>query len=114
MNILKIAITLAVLFVAITTKAQPSYMSIGDLKTNPSKPACTYRSDTTISYTSQDTIKLAATLTMPNNGKKRVPAVVLMSGTGKQDRDCTMAGHKLFAEFADFLSSRGIAVLRSD
>lgn len=60
-----------------------------------------------------DTVSLSATLTQPE-GVKKAPAVVLLSGTGKQDRDGTMAGHKMFADLAAFLSSHGIAVLRSD
>lgn len=60
-----------------------------------------------------DTITLAGTLTLPR-GVKRAPAVVILSGTGQQDRNGTMGGHTMFADLADFLSSRGVAVLRAD
>ena len=70
--------------------------------------------DTTIVYTSCDSIQLAATLALPDGGQRRCPAVVLMSGTGQQDRDCTMAGHRVFKEISDYLVSRGVAVLRTD
>ncbi|MBP5386392.1 MAG: alpha/beta fold hydrolase [Prevotella sp.] len=70
--------------------------------------------DTTIVYTSCDSIQLAATLALPEGGHQRYPAVVLMSGTGQQDRNCTMAGHVVFKEISDYLVSRGIAVLRTD
>lgn len=42
------------------------------------------------------------------------PAVILLSGTGKQDRDFTWAKHKLFKTIADSLNKAGIAVLRFD
>lgn len=58
-------------------------------------------------------IRFAGTLTKPT-GQKASKAVVLVSGTGKQDRDGTMAGHKFFAVIADSLTRRGIAVLRID
>ena len=70
--------------------------------------------DSTIVYTSCDSIQLAATLTLPEEGHRQYPAVVLMSGTGQQDRDCTMAGHRVFKEISDYLVTRGIAVLRTD
>lgn len=60
-----------------------------------------------------DTVTLAGTLTLPK-GVKRAPAVVILSGTGQQDRDGTMGGYKMFADLATFLSSNGVAVLRSD
>ncbi|WP_316848903.1 alpha/beta hydrolase family protein [Pedobacter agri] len=46
--------------------------------------------------------------------KKPVAAVVIVSGTGKQDRDGLMAGHKIFLELADSLAANGYAVLRTD
>ena len=70
--------------------------------------------DSTIIYTSCDSIQLAATLALPDGGQQRYPSVVLMSGTGQQDRDCTMAGHRVFKEISDYLVNRGIAVLRTD
>ena len=60
-----------------------------------------------------DTILLSGTLTRPY-GRKRVPAVVILSGTGKQDRDASFTGHRPFARIADYLTRRGIAVLRID
>ena len=58
-------------------------------------------------------VTLAGTLTVPQ-GKGPFPAVVLISGSGPQDRDETLFGHKPFAVLADHLSRRGIAVLRYD
>lgn len=58
-------------------------------------------------------IELAGTLTVPRGGGP-FPAVVLVSGSGPQDRDETLLGHKPFAVLADHLTRSGIAVLRYD
>jgi len=58
-------------------------------------------------------IKLAGTLTTPK-GEGPYPAVVLISGSGPQDRDQTFMGHKTFLVLADHLTKFGIAVLRFD
>lgn len=57
--------------------------------------------------------ELAATLTIPEGGGP-FPAVLLISGSGEHDRDGSMAGHRPFLVLADFLTRRGVAVLRSD
>ena len=60
-----------------------------------------------------DGLHIAGTLTIPKC-EKPVPAVVLISGSGPQDRDETIANHKPFHVLADHLSRNGIAVLRCD
>ena len=60
-----------------------------------------------------DTVNLAGTLTLPH-GDGPFPAVLLISGSGLQDRDETLVGHKPFWVLADHLSRAGIAVLRVD
>ncbi|MCM3871531.1 MAG: alpha/beta hydrolase [Pyrinomonadaceae bacterium] len=60
-----------------------------------------------------DKVKLAGTLTLPPS-KKPVPAVVLITGSGPQDRNETLLGHRPFLVLADHLTRRGIAVLRVD
>jgi pimeloyl-ACP methyl ester carboxylesterase len=72
-----------------------------------------YRADT-VSFNSPDgKITFAGILTTPI-GIKNVPAVVIISGSYQQDRDGKMAGHPIFAQIADYLSAKGIAVLRLD
>jgi uncharacterized protein len=67
-----------------------------------------------LSYESQSKgVKLAGTLTIPE-GKGPFPAVVLITGSGSQDRDETIFGHKPFFVLADHLTRQGIAVLRVD
>ena len=58
-------------------------------------------------------VNLAGTLTLPQ-GDDPFPAVLLISGSGLQDRDETLVGHKPFWVLADHLSRAGIAVLRVD
>lgn len=67
-----------------------------------------------VSYENKiDAVKLAATLTLPRS-KGPFPAVVLITGSGSQDRNETTAGHRPFLVLADHLTRRGIAVLRVD
>jgi len=56
---------------------------------------------------------LAGTLTLPDK-KGRFPVVVLITGSGPQNRDEELMGHKPFLVIADFLTRNGIAVLRYD
>jgi len=56
---------------------------------------------------------LAGTLTLPQ-GDGPFPAAILVGGSGPNDRDETIAGHKPFLLLADFLTRKGIAVLRYD
>ncbi|MBN1650592.1 MAG: alpha/beta fold hydrolase [Bacteroidales bacterium] len=58
-------------------------------------------------------IDLAATLTLPTKQGK-FPAVILISGSGPQNRDEELFGHKPFLVLADFLTRNGVAVLRFD
>lgn len=58
-------------------------------------------------------ITIAGTLTTPE-GKGPHPAVLLISGSGAQDRDETIFGHKPFFVLADSLTRAGVAVLRVD
>jgi len=58
-------------------------------------------------------IELAATITLPE-GRGPFPAVLLMAGSGPHDRDETIMGHKPFLVLADYLTRKGIVVLRAD
>jgi fermentation-respiration switch protein FrsA (DUF1100 family) len=58
-------------------------------------------------------LRVAGTLTIPSGGGPH-PAIVLISGSGAQDRDETIAGHRPFLVLADHLTRRGYAVLRAD
>lgn len=58
-------------------------------------------------------INLAGTLTLPKEGNQ-FPVVVLISGSGPQNRNEELLGHKPFLVLSDFLTKNGIAVLRYD
>jgi fermentation-respiration switch protein FrsA (DUF1100 family) len=58
-------------------------------------------------------IKIAGTFTYPESGGP-FPVVILLSGSGPQNRDEEIFGHKPFMVLADYLTRNGIAVLRSD
>ena len=58
-------------------------------------------------------ISLAGTLTLPRTAGPS-PAVMLITPGGPQDRDATVMGHKRFLVLADYLTRRGLAVLRVD
>ena len=58
-------------------------------------------------------ITLAGTLTIPE-GNGPFPAVILISGSGPQDRNEYFMSHRPFLVIADYLTRQGIAVLRYD
>lgn len=58
-------------------------------------------------------VELAGTLTTPKEGGP-FPAVVLVTGSGPQDRNESLLGHEPFLILADYLTRKGIAVLRYD
>jgi hypothetical protein len=72
-----------------------------------------YRSEEVTFENPAGGVKLAGTLTLPENGEK-FPVVILISGSGPQDRNETVFGHKPFWVISDYLTRKGIAVLRYD
>jgi len=77
------------------------------------KPPFPYAVDDVSYENSEAGVTLAGTLTLPPSDRK-VPAVLLVSGSGPQDRDETVFGHKPFLVLADYLTRLGVAVLRYD
>ena len=77
------------------------------------QPPYPYKEETVVILNADDQTKLAGALTIPD-GTGPFPAVVLISGSGAQDRDETISGHKPFLVLADFLARRGVAALRCD
>lgn len=72
-----------------------------------------YSSEDVVFLNKADSISLAGTFTYPNKGEN-FPAVILISGSGPQDRNSEILNHKPFLVIADHLTSNGIAVLRVD
>jgi len=77
------------------------------------QPPFPYRSEDIAIVNAPGRVTLAGTLTRPE-GAGPFPAVVLISGSGPQNRDEELLGHKPFLVLADYLTRRGIAVLRYD
>lgn len=77
------------------------------------------KGDTTRLFTEEEVFffngsnMLSGTLTIPT-GKPGCPAVLLVTGSGLQNRDEDIFGFKLFKIIAEELSGKGIAVLRYD
>jgi len=65
-------------------------------------------------YTNKDSsIQYGATITSPK-GKGPFPAVLLITGSGQENRDEEIMGHKPFAVIADYLTKNGYVVMRVD
>ena len=72
--------------------------------------------DVQIENPAAEGVVLGATLSLPD-GEGPFPAVVFISGSGPQDRDAhdpEFGEHRPFADWADYLSEQGVAVLRYD
>jgi len=86
---------------------------VGLYRPQEPKPPFPYLVEEVLFENEKDEIYLSGTLTTPKDGKN-FPAVVLISGSGPQNRDEEIFGHKPFLVISDFLTRNGIAVLRFD
>ncbi len=77
------------------------------------KPPFPYQEEAVVFENKTAGVSLAGTLALPNQAGK-IPVVVLVSGSGPQDRNEELLGHKPFLVLADHLTRQGIAVLRYD
>ncbi|MEM9064417.1 MAG: alpha/beta fold hydrolase [Planctomycetota bacterium] len=107
---------IALLTVAMTTLAQAPVALAQDRQQTPRPP---------FPYTVEELVhehpaghSLGVSITLPDPfgpwGAGPVPAVVMVSGSGAQDRDSTIFGHKPFAILADSLARKGVATIRFD
>ena len=83
-----------------------------DRPQTPEKPYPYIEEEVTFRNEDAD-VTLAGTLTIPRTGGP-FPAVILLTGSGQQNRDEEVFDHKPFMVLADYLTRRGIAVLRCD
>lgn len=67
-----------------------------------------------VTFKNKQGVKFSGTLSLPNKIDGIFPAVILISGSGPQNRDSELFGHKPFLVIADYLVKREIAVLRFD
>lgn len=93
----------------------PLTLRLGEVKLNrPQTPKPPYPYTTEeVSFKNGDAV-LCGTLTLPENYTKNTPALVMVTGSGLQNRDEEAFGHKPFAVIADALARQGIATLRYD
>jgi hypothetical protein len=95
------------------TDAEKATLSKDPFRPQTPKPPFNYMSDD-VEYDNADkSLHYGATFTRPK-GEGKYPAVIIISGSGTQDRDGTIFGHKLYWVLADYLTKNGIAVLRVD
>ena len=78
------------------------------------KAPFTYKNEEVTFINPSDKNTLAGTLSEPNNFNKKQPILILITGSGKQNRDEELFGHKAFAVIADDFAKKGIATLRLD
>ncbi|MGH9464530.1 MAG: alpha/beta hydrolase family protein, partial [Thermoanaerobaculia bacterium] len=83
----------------------------GPARPQEPRPPFAYRAEEVRVRTGE--VELAGTLTLPA-GSGPFPAIVLLSGSGAQDRDGAILGHRPLAVLADALARRGVAALRCD
>lgn len=76
-------------------------------------PPFPYKTEEVTYENSKAGITIAGTLTVPE-GDGPFPAVILLTGSGPQNRDEEVFGHKPFMVLADYLTRQGIVVLRAD
>ena len=80
------------------------------------QPPFPYQTEEVSFVNMEDSASLAGTLTYPvgYNSKRKVPVVIMVTGSGLQNRDEELFEHKPFLVIADFLARNGIASLRYD
>ena len=93
----------------------PLTIKPGLLKRNrPQTPAMPYPYQTQeVSFNNGDAI-LKGTLVIPENASRQTPVMLMVTGSGLQNRDEEIFEHKPFAVIADVLARAGIATLRYD
>jgi dipeptidyl aminopeptidase/acylaminoacyl peptidase len=93
----------------------PLTLTRSELKEKPQTPVppFPYLSEE-VTFTNKDgSMTYGGTITAPRDGKKH-PALLLQTGSGQQNRDEEILGHKPFMVIADYLTRKGYVVLRLD
>ena len=93
----------------------PLTLSPGDGRPNrPQTPRAPFPYTTEEVSFSNDGIVLNGTLTLPENCTRSTPVLLMVTGSGQQNRDEELFEHKPFAVIADALARAGVATLRYD
>ena len=100
-------------FDSYSQKVEPIYLHpLGSRPQDP-EPPYPYQEEEVLFKNENAGVQLAGTLTYPFEGGP-FPCVVLITGSGPQDRDETIMDHRPFLVLSDYLTRLGIAVLRYD
>lgn len=94
------------------TVDEAAFASAGPKRPQTPEPPFPYETED-VEWDAGQGVHLAGTITRPK-GEGPHPAIVLVSGSGQQDRDESIMGHRPFAVIADRLARKGIASLRYD
>ncbi len=95
----------------------PLELAPGDVALNRPQtpvPPFPYRTENLTIENPDAHVTLAGTLTIPDGAAKSTPLVVMVTGSGLQNRDEELFGHKPFAVIADYLARNGVASFRYD
>ena len=77
------------------------------------KPPFPYKSEDVVYFNKNKSIQYGATITSPQ-GAGSFPAIILITGSGQENRDEELFGHKPFAVLADYLTRKGYVIMRVD
>ena len=91
---------------------EAAFAATGPKRPQTPKPPFPYETED-VEWDAAEGVHLAGTITRPK-GDGPHPAIVFVSGSGQQDRDETIMGHRPFAVIADRLARAGVASLRYD
>lgn len=101
-------------FLAITTLCISLYSCGHKPATRPQDPTSfPYKQEEVLINNTKSKVQLAGTLTVPSNGKAS-KIVILITGSGPQNRNEEVLNHRPFLVLSDWLTRNGIAVLRYD
>ena len=95
----------------------PLVLTPGELVRNrPQTPVAPFPYKTEeVSFTNGEAV-LSGTVSYPSdwNGKRKIPVAIMVTGSGQQNRDEELMGHRPFLVIADYLARNGVATLRYD
>lgn len=94
-------------------KLQPGETVVEVKRPQTPKPPFPYKSEDVVYFNKDKSIQYGATVTTPQ-GAGPFPALLLLTGSGQQNRDEEIFNHKPFAVIADYLTRRGYVVMRVD
>ena len=77
-------------------------------------PPYRYYTEDVIFENTTDNIQLAGTLSLPSEKSRNLTSIILINGSGPQNRNSELFGHKPFLVLADYFTKNGYAVLRFD